>query len=95
MSNMQKIFIEISFRINEDENMVKKRIKIILEVIPGAIISLPISFYLASAEIRYHPFWHTFAVAFLGIWFLIFAGVWYYFWAVGFRNAIRNRKPKR
>ncbi|MCL4344555.1 MAG: hypothetical protein JRN26_02880 [Nitrososphaerota archaeon] len=72
--------------------MAKRRTKIILEVVPGAIISLPISFYLASAEIKYHPYWHSFAVAFLGFWFLIFAGVWFYFYFVNLRNALRSGK---
>ena len=77
----------------ESENVIKRRTKIILEVVPGAIISVPISLYLASAEVKYHPYWHSFAVAFLSFWFLIFAGVWSYFYAVAFRNALRNRKP--
>ncbi|MEM0139960.1 MAG: hypothetical protein QXZ44_05050 [Ferroplasma sp.] len=81
--------------INENENMVKRRTKIILEVVPGAIISLPISFYLAQAEIKYHPYWQSFAVSFLGFWILISGGVWYYFYAVALRDALRNRKPKR
>ncbi|WP_084273109.1 hypothetical protein [Picrophilus oshimae] len=72
--------------------MVKRRMKIILEVLPGAIISLPISLYLASAEVKYHPYWHSFIIAFLGFWFLIFAGVWSYFYALAFREALRNRK---
>ncbi|MEM3857285.1 MAG: hypothetical protein QXI37_02110 [Thermoprotei archaeon] len=78
---------------NEDRNMVKKITRIILEVVPGAIISLPIAFYVASAEIKYHPYWHSFAIAFLGFWFLIFAGVWLYFYAVDVRNAFRNTTP--
>ncbi|MCL4311803.1 MAG: hypothetical protein M1462_05185 [Candidatus Thermoplasmatota archaeon] len=68
------------------------RRKIILEVVPGAIIPQPISIYLASAEIKYHPYWNSFIISFLSFWFLIFAGVWYYFYAVALRKDIRNEK---
>ncbi len=73
--------------------MVRRKRKIILEVVPSAIISVPISFYLASSVVKYHQYWQSFFVAFLGFWFLIFAGVWSYFYAVDFRNALRNNKP--
>gem|GEM_PF-6884075 len=38
----------------------------LIEVLPGAIISLPISLYLASAEVKYHPYWRSFIVSYLG-----------------------------
>jgi hypothetical protein len=72
--------------------MIKRKTKIILEVVPGAIISLPTSLYFASTQVKYHPYWHSFIVGFLGFWILISAGIWSYFYAVAFRNAFRNRE---
>ncbi|QRF74880.1 hypothetical protein Thermo_00372 [Thermoplasmatales archaeon] len=72
-----------------------KRKKIIIEILPGGIASLPISLYLASAEIKYHPYWHSFVVSYLGFWFLIFAGIWSYYYIISLKIAIRNYKEEK
>jgi len=72
-----------------------KRRKYLIEILPGGIVSVPISLFLASAELKYHPYWHTFIVSYLGFWFLIFAGIWSYYYAISFKKAMKAYKKRK
>ncbi len=72
----------------------RQKKRMIIEILPGAIVSLPIAIYLASAEIKYHPYWHSFIISYLGFWFLIFIGIWYYYFITAVKKAIRDAKNK-
>ncbi|MHB1440496.1 MAG: hypothetical protein ACYCSO_02775 [Cuniculiplasma sp.] len=72
-----------------------KRRKYLIVIIPGGIVGLPISLYLASAEIKYHPYWHSFIVSYVGFWFIVSAGIWFYFYAISLKNAIKSRRKEQ
>ncbi len=72
-----------------------KRVAIILFIVPGVIISLPISFYLAEIEIKYHPFWQAFFMSFFIFWVLIDAIIITYFYVIVLKNSLKILKNKK
>lgn len=63
------------------KSFIKSKLKIVaMCIVPAVILALPESFYLASAELKWHPYWQAFFVSLIGFSTIYAMLISVYFW---------------
>ena len=67
----------------------------LISFIPGGVVAIPLAFYLATTQTKYHPYWNSFFTALIGFWIVVSLLVSLIPWYMSRKRFIKDRYLKK